>query len=277
MGDAEEAAGSRPAQVCQACRIRHKKCDFDNAACRQCQSIGLECVRQPSYRFRYDPKQRALAAESPAAQSRWAQPLSAVEFYNENPGLLQMYTGETAGIGDRIAGCTTSFGFFVAPSYAISNAACEDSALAAFYHSPPSDQTSPGSAAQHPEVQHKAVQPFTQSEAVLVRNFVDNMALWTDVTDPTRSFQLEVPRRALTEPILKHAICAFSARHFHRERKDEEGQTEALDHLNRCLELLIPAMSGGQGINESILTAVAVLRQNEEMDGKLPLSLQASL
>ncbi|KXL48246.1 MAG: hypothetical protein FE78DRAFT_142388 [Acidomyces sp. 'richmondensis'] len=109
------------------------------------------------------------------------------------------------------------------------------------------------------------IQPFTESEAILIRNFAENMALWTDVTDPARSFELEVPRRALTEPVLRHAVCAFSARHYFRSRK-EDGKSIALDYQNKCLELLIPAMSGRERINDNILTAVALLRQNEEMD-----------
>lgn len=111
------------------------------------------------------------------------------------------------------------------------------------------------------------IQPFTESEAILIRNFAENMALWTDVTDPARSFELEVPRRALTEPVLRHAVCAFSARHYFRSRK-EDGKSIALDYQNKCLELLIPAMSGRERINDNILTAVALLRQNEEMDGQ---------
>lgn len=47
--------------------------------------------------------------------------------------------------------------------------------------------------------------------------------------------------------------------------------TEALDYHTRCLQLLIPVLSGGQdGYTEAILAAVAVLRLNEEMDGKYP-------
>lgn len=32
-------------------------------------------------------------------------------------------------------------------------------------------------------------------------------------------FQQDVPRKALTNPLLKHAVCAYSAKHLHRTRK----------------------------------------------------------
>jgi hypothetical protein len=159
---------------------------------------------------------------------------------------------------------------FIEPPFTFSplaNARSIPSSAPATYLPSPTDQTSPETLTGSSAIAQSAPQPFTHSEAVLVRNFVSKVALWSDATDPARSFEIELPRRALTEPLLKHAICAFSSRHFYRHVKDHHQQAEALDHQNRCLELLIPAMSGGQGINESMLTAVAILRQNEEMDG----------
>lgn len=267
MAEAGESTGGRPAQVCQACRIRHKKCDFEAAACRQCRNIGLACIRQPAFRFRYDARQIELAAEPPRSQGHHTP--TALEFYDETPGLLQSYVATS--MEDYAAGKTKlsgRSGRSGTPSPLTGVEHCGDSASTSFYMSPPrDDQTSPDHMSGLSYSGHAATQPFTESEAVLVRNFAENMALWTDVTDPERSFQFELPRRALTEPVLRHAVCAFSARHYHRSDPGGEGQTEAWDHQNRCLELLIPSMSGGQGISESTFTAIALLRQNEEMDG----------
>jgi hypothetical protein len=77
-----------------------------------------------------------------------------------------------------------------------------------------------------------------------------------------------VCRLALTDPVIRYAICAFSARHFYRCQRGEDGDAEALDYQNLCLGLIIPFMSGGHTITASVLTAVALLRQNEEMDGQ---------
>ncbi|KAI4603887.1 hypothetical protein KJ359_000007 [Pestalotiopsis sp. 9143b] len=110
--------------------------------------------------------------------------------------------------------------------------------------------------------------PFSEPYALLLRNFTDHMAQWTDIADPFRTFENVVSRLAMTDLVVRTAICAFSARHFYRCQDDEDGDAKALDYQNRCLQLLIPSMSGGQKITESILTAVALLRQNEEMDGE---------
>ncbi|KAH7235344.1 hypothetical protein BKA59DRAFT_495937 [Fusarium tricinctum] len=103
-------------------------------------------------------------------------------------------------------------------------------------------------------------------EAILIRNFTDHMAQWTDIADSFRTFETRVSQLAFTDLIIRYAICAFSVRHFHRCRGDEDGDSQALDYQNRCLNLLIPSMTGDYQITENILTAVALLRQNEEMD-----------
>ncbi|XHG08615.1 hypothetical protein AWENTII_011709 [Aspergillus wentii] len=110
-------------------------------------------------------------------------------------------------------------------------------------------------------------QPFSLSEreAILMRNFVENMALWADITDPQRHFEVEVPMRAVDEPVLRFAIFAFSSRHIDRQENSETA--EALQYHNHCLQLLIPVLSGVRDdITEVILAAVAILRQHEEMD-----------
>ena len=75
------------------------------------------------------------------------------------------------------------------------------------------------------------------------------MALWPDATDVTGSFESEVPRRALHEPVLRQAVCAFSARYLNRH--SDSGQAKALDHQDKCLQLLIPAISGLQSISDN--------------------------
>jgi hypothetical protein len=91
------------------------------------------------------------------------------------------------------------------------------------------------------------------------------MALWADGTDTGRSFELEASRRAITNPMLLYAICAFSSRHINRHRLDQD--PVALEYQSMCLQLLIPAISGPDPVDDSARAAVAILRQNEEMDG----------
>ncbi|CAI7654550.1 unnamed protein product [Penicillium glandicola] len=113
----------------------------------------------------------------------------------------------------------------------------------------------------------KSLEPLSEREAILLRNFVENMALWADITDPQRHFETEASARALKEPVLRYAIFAFSSRHL--DRQDNSDVTEALQYHNRCVQLLIPALSGSrEQLTEDILAAVAILRQHEEMDGE---------
>ncbi|KAF5656645.1 hypothetical protein FHETE_10901 [Fusarium heterosporum] len=108
--------------------------------------------------------------------------------------------------------------------------------------------------------------PFTAREAVLIRNFAENMALWADATDPKRHFELEVPRRSMYFPVLRYAVFAFSSRHVNRDKSDTS--TEALEYYDYCLSLLIEAVGESDGaIDEETLAAIAILRQYEEMDG----------
>jgi hypothetical protein len=87
-----------------------------------------------------------------------------------------------------------------------------------------------------------------------------------DITDPYRHFESEVPARALKEPVLRFAIFAFSSRHLNRQ--NDSNTAEALQYHNECVQLLIPALSEPEHITEDFLTAVAILRQHEEMDGR---------
>ncbi|KAJ5753362.1 uncharacterized protein N7511_007515 [Penicillium nucicola] len=113
----------------------------------------------------------------------------------------------------------------------------------------------------------KSLHVLTEREAVLLRNFVENMALWADITDPQRHFETEVSARALKEPFLRHAVFAFSSRHL--DRQSGSDLTEALQYHSCCVQLLIPALSEPrEHITEDILAAVAILRQHEEMDGE---------
>ncbi|KAK6065265.1 zn 2cys6 transcription factor [Seiridium cupressi] len=278
----EEAAVARPTQVCQTCRIRHRKCDFQEDGCQQCKDAGIACVRQPSLKFRYHPMQTALSRASSGLWRPCPLPRAPAQFHDETPEVRAMYREEEsppprpkrslpfsfsqASPGQNMSAESVS-GDSICSSHVVSRGP-EDS-MALDYQM---DDTSPLSERlieePSPLSDHlmDSCSPLTPIEALLVRNFTDHMAQWTDIADPFRTFETVVSRLAFTDLIVRNAICAFSARHFYRCQDDEDGDGKALDYQNRCLQLLIPSMSGGQEITESILTAVALLRQNEEMD-----------
>ncbi|KAJ4395867.1 hypothetical protein N0V93_000081 [Gnomoniopsis smithogilvyi] len=110
--------------------------------------------------------------------------------------------------------------------------------------------------------------PLTDREAILMRNYAENMALWTDIHDHGRHFETEVPRRALFHPTLRFAIFAFSSQHLNRQtQRPGTTCTEALEYYDKCLNLLIPAMSAPERhVTEEVHAAVGILRQYEEME-----------
>lgn len=279
MQGAEETTTATPVQVCKTCKVRHRKCDSQQDGCQQCKDAGIACVRPPSLKFRYHPMQKALSRASPGLWRPCTIPRAPAEFYDETPELQAMYRGneETPDPQPERRRASThntladnvwkDNGDNLTDGYVVTR--CPEDTMPLDYSM---DDTSPFSEPYVDQMSPHDAQldscPLTPIEALLLRNFTDHMAQWTDIADPFRTFENVVSRLAMTDLVVRTAICAFSARHFYRCQDDEDGDAKALDYQNRCLQLLIPSMSGGQKITESILTAVALLRQNEEMDGE---------
>ncbi|KAJ5501086.1 hypothetical protein N7527_012207 [Penicillium freii] len=252
--------------------------DISDLGCEHCQQAGVDCDRT-NVRFRNGlslPKEAELAF----SESCWPQLRGKVRFHDETPEIASLYStiqdNQSAFTNDsncRLAvglreELDSPSGLPVQQPYPC-NGVDETNALVQFqasttenvslsFSSPSSIQSINSS---------KPLQPLSEREAILLRNFVENMALWADITDPQRHFETEVSTRALKEPVLRYAIFAFSSRHL--DRQDNSDVTEALQYHNCCLQLLIPALSGTRDhITEDILAAVAILRQHEEMDGE---------
>ncbi|KAJ5598810.1 hypothetical protein N7537_008894 [Penicillium hordei] len=263
---------------CQRCRVRHLKCDINDLGCEHCQQAGVGCDRT-NIRFRNG---LSLAKEAELAFSGgcWPQLRGKVRFHDETPEIASLYSTIQDSQSDFINDSSyrlavglreepnSPTGLLVQQPYA-ADGVDEANALVQFpasitetvspsLSSPRSIQSTKSS---------KPLQPLNEREAILLRNFVENMALWADITDPQRHFETEVSARALKEPVLRYAIFAFSSCHL--DRRDSSDVTEALQYHNCCLELLIPVLSGArEHITEDILAAVAILRQHEEMDGE---------
>ncbi|KAJ5505153.1 hypothetical protein N7463_008027 [Penicillium fimorum] len=227
----------------------------------------------------YYPKKLRLPSQTKAAGPSYVAKV--VRFHDETPEIASLYStvqhGQPAFTND--VGCRLTVGLredFGIPSgqlvqqpYA-ANGTNEDP-LAQFPASTESLSPSVLSLSSPRSIELRTCsnhsQPLSEREAILLRNFVENMALWADITDPHRHFETEVSARALKEPVLRYAIFAFSSRHL--DRQDNSNVTEALQYHNCCVQLLIPALSGPhEHITEDILAAVAILRQHEEMDGE---------
>jgi hypothetical protein len=116
----------------------------------------------------------------------------------------------------------------------------------------------------------------------LMRHFIEDMAAWFDVADPSRHFTLVVPQRARRCPPLLNAVFTASARHLARmgKYKTADGTIKyagtrlstltgntALEYHNATLAYLIPLSTDPLEVgNEDLLAAAVVLRFYEELD-----------
>ncbi|KUJ06789.1 uncharacterized protein LY89DRAFT_726203 [Mollisia scopiformis] len=112
----------------------------------------------------------------------------------------------------------------------------------------------------------KPVWPLTDpQEARLLRHFVQNLAIWLDLCDPAQHFQVEVPRRAGTCPILLNAIFALSARHLNLTGSYDSLASNR--YHQECLKYLIPMLNNTATVSdETLFAATIILRVLEEID-----------
>ncbi|TDZ13631.1 hypothetical protein Cob_v013186 [Colletotrichum orbiculare MAFF 240422] len=274
MNGTEKAGAPKPSEACQACRSRHRKCDWESSGCQQCKNAGIDCVRQPSLKFRFYPKQKVLSATSSSMWRPCPLPETPAVFYDETPELRAMYEAESVQFSDDVEGSSGVDVLVEGPADSVTSSndcqyADDSASMGQMADNTPPLTDYVTEEARVPSAREQLADEIpclSPTEALLVRNFTDHMAQWTDIADPLRTFETVVSQLAFTDLIIRYAICAFSARHFNRCRNDEDGDGLALKYQNLCLNLLIPSMSGGQKITESVLTGVALLRQNEEMD-----------
>ncbi|KAI7774428.1 hypothetical protein LA080_008767, partial [Diaporthe eres] len=234
--DAGSSRRTRVVNGCQACRARHVKCDERIPSCESCTKDGIECVRATSIRFRGFNKSGSEKYSFPEDQT-WLQSAEKLTYLDETNTVSRWYEG---------------------PDYLEAD------------HDDPWPDARDQTGIDDSICARPRNTTLTQREAVLMRNFTDNMALWAqaDITDRGRNFETEVPRRALFHSTLRYAIFAFSSRHINRHRRGQES-TEALEYYDKCLNLLIPTISNPENyVSEEIFAAVAILRQYEEMDSE---------
>ncbi|KAL8335634.1 hypothetical protein RB598_009698 [Gaeumannomyces tritici] len=112
----------------------------------------------------------------------------------------------------------------------------------------------------------RPVWPLGREEAFLFRHFVQNLATWLDLCDPSTSFQTVVPQRAGTCPTLLHAIFALSSRHLSHTTPNFDDLASNRYH-QMCLQTLIPTLKhAGTVSDENLFAATIILRVLEEME-----------
>lgn len=102
--------------------------------------------------------------------------------------------------------------------------------------------------------------------AALFAHYIDVLAPWYDLNDPTRTFTFAVPETALQTPILFKAIIAFSACHQHKLNKAHGGLATAF-HSACVTELLDSMEISTTRPWGSELAATCLLRSYELISG----------
>ncbi|KAL4896200.1 hypothetical protein BDV59DRAFT_129828 [Aspergillus ambiguus] len=285
---------SRIATGCQRCRARHLKCDLSRPSCAACKLAGEHCHRSFNVRFRsvmeWDDEEIKTFSQVGKSQlivgpiqihdetheiERLYNNISAKDQTGGNGTLNHLRVGirtpnDCHGIGNTDVPLTNLPRLL--PAQEQTNGARPDvqypQNLPSYFSSDISGTTEEipfASGCTESAHSSRLESQLSEREAILMRNFVENMALWADATDPHQHFGVYVPSRAMSEPVLRFAIFAFSSRHL--DRQINTNAAEALHYHNRCLQLLIPVLSGSEDrINDVVLAAVAILRQLEEMD-----------
>lgn len=109
-------------------------------------------------------------------------------------------------------------------------------------------------------------------EAHLMRYYIHNISPQFDMCDGDRHFGRVVPLRAAMCPPLLNAILAAAAKRLSRIDNYDESVVDL--YHNKCLEVLIPALSNLDVVeDENLLTAIVILRYVEELD--VPISAPA--
>ncbi|KAF2471427.1 uncharacterized protein BDR25DRAFT_223470 [Lindgomyces ingoldianus] len=104
-----------------------------------------------------------------------------------------------------------------------------------------------------------------EQEAMLLRHYVDDVALFFDMIDDERHFGNHVVQQAKKNSTLMNAILALSARQLSRTTDFDPYVADA--YYQRCFQTLIPALNDTVAINEeSLLAATIILRLLEEMN-----------
>jgi hypothetical protein len=87
-----------------------------------------------------------------------------------------------------------------------------------------------------------------------------------DTTDIHEHFTRNIPRKALSSPILLNACLAFAARHLARTSNHNAEVAEYFH--SACIELLIPALSdqASAAADPTILAATVILRIYEQLN-----------
>lgn len=101
-------------------------------------------------------------------------------------------------------------------------------------------------------------------EASLLHYYAQLLAPWCDSNDTLRTFQSEVPCRALQVPMIFYAIMALTS--LHEALLTGTSRIESNMYHDKCVPLLIGALSSpGASSDVDLFVTISILRQLEEL------------
>ncbi|KAK8170212.1 hypothetical protein IWX90DRAFT_502455 [Phyllosticta citrichinensis] len=107
----------------------------------------------------------------------------------------------------------------------------------------------------------------TEDEARLFQYYVQFLGPHVDCCDEAGHFGTEVPRRAMSYPVIANAILALASRVLNGAHGTEDLQSAS--YMSECLRILIPVLEDPlAALDENLLTAIVILRLYEEMDDR---------
>ncbi|KAH8898308.1 hypothetical protein GQ53DRAFT_881370 [Thozetella sp. PMI_491] len=287
----------KPRTGCEACRQRHRRCVVrpGNTQCNGCEEAGKVCQFGPKYQFRSGATRRTRQAKGHSSDGNTL----ASDLLEE-----QSRAGQAETVPLTLLP-TTSDPIFVDAAPARRPQSASERPLGHFWPvgaSPkdsstrnlPLPQPSPPVRTNisilnllddTPAVGHeRPTPPLTQREAYLLRLYTLELApivslhsffhvgllircfSQSDGCDDARHFAVAVPQLALEEPIILFGLLAWASQ-YDRLCNDQVSELESTYYHNKCITLLIEALSRPpETYNSVLLTAVVISRLYEEFD-----------
>ncbi|KAF7563417.1 hypothetical protein G7046_g739 [Stylonectria norvegica] len=280
--------------TCLNCRMRHSKCEraisprartgsLADRACARCTTLGEKCVPGTTVRFKH-----SSGALSAARNQHWVKYPRRVRFVDETDSLEALYNEDVTisvpSVTEQDAWTSPTNEWqeaqavnFKRPAnttrtkYAPQNEKKSSSPIPFDERSLSTLPAGSRLSFHRPTTSHESTSFPLQNprEVRLLKYYLEYMCTWFDLCDTSRHFAREIPKRAISSPILLNAIFAISSRHLSmKEQFDEYASTRYHQH---CLKQLSSLSNESFALeSDDLLAAIILLRTLEELDGKLP-------
>ncbi|KAG9247225.1 hypothetical protein BJ878DRAFT_539508 [Calycina marina] len=233
--------GGRTRAGCASCRKKKLKCDNEVPSCARCKKTGEACIRGFTHRsYNESPEFKGFGG-FPKGQ-KWHNPKVQPKFRHEYQNISSLYTVISSPIpGTQLIQQKTS------------------------------TQPASGSLPRITEL-NKPQWPLNKVQLHLFDHFISFLAVWLDLCDPRKTFQVEVPKRAQHSELLLNAIFALAARHLNKTSHYDEYASDL--YHSRCIGFMIFSLKNptedSNEHNETLFAATIILRVLEEID--MPMS-----